>query len=84
MFADDIILIDWNLFVNGKENVLNTNKDIFSNVDTIKIKQLNSYSDTVCCEIIIIINNLEKIQVIDVITFNNQLKIEKIKAYKIW
>lgn len=46
---------------------------------------ISKYEDnnTVCCEILITINGIDKIQVIDVITFNEQTKIESIKAYKI-
>jgi len=61
------------------------NKNIFDNVKTIEVMSISKYEDnnTVCCEILITINGIDKIQVIDVITFNEQTKIESIKAYKI-
>jgi len=103
MFSDDIILEDWNVNVEGKENVINEIKNIFDNVKGIKVLPKKYYEDdkTVCCEINISIdipeedlyfdldednNNktkTDKFQVVDIITFNNFMKIKKIKAYKI-
>ena len=87
IFSDDIELIDWNIHVEGKEKVLSELKKIFNNVKSIRISPKEYYEDnkTVCCEISIKIENeneSELIQVVDIITFNNYGKIEKINAYK--
>lgn len=85
LFTDDVKLEDWNISVKGKEEVIKANKNIFNSVETIKVKPISLFEDgdTVCCEIIITVNDIEKIEVMDVITFDEQLKIKKIKAYKI-
>ena len=92
-FSNDIELIDWNISAKGKENVLNELKNIFDNVKEIIIntqthianRRYYEDGDTVCCEIEIILDNKynDKIRAIDVITFNEFMKIKKIKAYKI-
>ena len=84
LFADNIKLIDWNIQVEGKEKVLDANKNIFNNVDTIEVIPNNLYEDdnVVCCDINIIINQNEKIQVMDVIEFDDFMKIKSIRAYK--
>ena len=85
LFSDEIVLKDWNIFVAGKKDVLTSIENIFNNVKTIGAYPINYYEEgnTVCCEISIIINDKEKIDAIDVITFDNLIKIKKIKAYKI-
>lgn len=89
LFSDDISLTDWNISVKGKENVLKEISNIFSNVQNIKISiygDLYEDKNTVCCEIEIILNNYtanyEILKVVDIITFNDYGKIEKINAYK--
>lgn len=87
IFSDDIELIDWNISVKGKENVLSEIQNIFNNVKTITALPKEYYEDnkTVCCEISIKIegeNEGEIIDVVDIITFNNFMKIKKITAYK--
>ena len=92
LFSDDIELEDWNVKVKGKDAVIKAYQDIFNNVSAIQAYRVKFHEcgSTMCCEIIIKIYGdhkynslLEEIQVMDVITFNNLMKIEKIKAYKI-
>lgn len=85
LFDDNIELKDWDVDAKNKENVLNSIKNIFNSVESIKTIPIKYYQDdlTICCDIYIEINNKEKINVMDVITFNNLGKIKKIKAFKI-
>jgi hypothetical protein len=89
LFSDNISLKDWNINVSGKENVINAYKNIFDNVEEIRAQLVNNYEygHTICCEILIIIYKngikIEEIEVMDVITFDDFMKIKSIKAYKI-
>lgn len=84
MFSNKIQLNDWDIKVYGKDNVLKSIDTIYSNVEDIQAVPNSFYEDgnTVCCDITITIDNNEKIDVMDIITFNDLFKIEKIKAYK--
>lgn len=84
LLSDDIILKDWNIYAEGKKDVLNAIYNIFID-NIIEINYLGEYYEeghTVCCEISIKINKVEKINVVDIITFDNFGKIKKINAYK--
>lgn len=85
LLSDDVELIDWNVKSKGKYQVIEEYKNIFNNVNTIRayVNKYYEYGDTVCCDITIIIDDKEKIEVMDVITFDDMAKIKKIKAYKI-
>ena len=85
LFSDNIKLEDWNISVKGKDDVLKEIQNIFDSVESLEILPREYYEDnsTVCCEIMIKINKTESIQVVDIITFDNLMKIKKIKAYKI-
>lgn len=89
LFSDNIELKDWNVNIQGKEKVIDAYKNIFDSVEEIHAHLIQSYEygKTICCEILIMIYKdnikIEEIEVMDVITFNNMMKIEKIKAYKI-
>ena len=75
---------DWENKAEGKTEVLEVNKKIFDIVKTINVLplQLNKIGKKVYCELEIIINNEEKIFVLDVITINDDFKISNIDAYK--
>jgi ketosteroid isomerase-like protein len=83
LFADNIIVRDWEINSQGKIDVLATNKSIFDRVDTITVTPLALYEDgnTVSAEIEVLINNDLKLLVVDVITFENN-KISSLRAYK--
>jgi len=86
MFSEDIELIDWEIHSNGVENVLKSNENIFSSVETIVIKLKNIYEKisekTFFCEILISINDGHPINVIDIIKLDDKNKIKLISAYK--
>ena len=86
MFSDDVTLSDWDISVSGKADVIQANKNIFLSVDSIKVTPLNFYSNDdgteFAVDIKITINNKEILNVVDLISFNNEGLIHSIKAYK--
>ena len=88
LLENTIILRDWNIFVEGKYEVLKATKNIFTGFPDIYIDILNIHSsestNTVICEIIIKFNNdkNEKIKVVDIIELSENNKISAIRAYK--
>ena len=84
LFADDIELRDWENSSSGKSNVILTNKKIFDTVESINAKPKNIYQDgnVIIAELDILINNKDKILVVDIIHFNESAKICRINAFK--
>lgn len=88
MFSDDVILVDWDTNVSGKEEVLEANKKIFQSVDTIDVVPYFYYvgDESYAIEIDVIVNvgkeTEETIQVVDIISFNEDGLIQSIEAYK--
>ena len=84
IFAEDIVLIDWELNQSGKVNVLTANKNIFDSVSKILVQPVNlSQTDNIVfAEIIVRIDDTVILNVVDVITFDKRNKIQKIVAYK--
>lgn len=83
-FSEDIILRDWEIEENGLDNVVKVISTIFDKINSINIKVINLIREShqVAAEIEILINEEEKIKVVDIIKFNNQNKICSITAYK--
>jgi hypothetical protein len=83
IFDENIKLVDWEISADGKEAVIKANQNIFNNVDTIKVNVINIFEkeNEFSCQLIITINETEKIDVVDIIKFKNN-KIISIKAYK--
>ncbi|MDB3947381.1 hypothetical protein N9404_04740 [Candidatus Pelagibacter sp.] len=83
MFSNNVSLVDWNINVKGKKKVLDINKKIFKN-KKILVKHEESFynfaKNVVSCKIKVIINN-KKLNVIDLIYFDKNMKIKKIMAY---
>ena len=84
LFSENINLKDWDINVMGKKEVLKANKNIFDSVESINVTPLNIYQDenVILCEIDILINEKEKLRVIDIIKFDENNKIEQISAFK--
>ena len=84
LFAKDIKLVDWEISVEGKDEVIKANKKIFDTLESIKIelKELYLQEMTAICLVVILINNKEKLKVIDMIKFNNDKEIFLISAFK--
>ena len=84
IFSENIILKDWEIEATGINDVVEANKKIFNSVESIIVNPKNIYQDNfvLICEIDIIINKTEKLKVIDILKFNENLKIEEISAFK--
>jgi hypothetical protein len=84
IFSEEITLQDWDILAEGKQNVLEANKNIFNSVDTISVNLNELYIDdnVATCIIEIVINNEETLKVIDVIKIDTDGKIKEISAYK--
>lgn len=83
LFAEDIVLRDWKIRVEGKEKALSETRKNFKNAETIEIEVLATYEneDTVAAELKIVVDATEELYVVDVITFNAEGKITSIRAY---
>jgi len=83
MFSEDIVLRDWKIRVEGKENALKETRKNFKNADSIEIEVLSTYEnkDTVAAELKITVDSTEELYVVDVITINSNGKIKSIRAY---
>ena len=84
LFADNVKLIDWEISANGKKEVLDANKKIFSSFKSISVelKEIFIKDMTAVCLLEILFNNKDKIKVVDIIKFNNDNKIILISAFK--
>ena len=84
LLAEDIKLIDWEISANGKKEVLKANKKIFNSFESINVelKEIFIKDMTAVCLLEILINNKDKINVVDIIKFNNDNKIILISAFK--
>jgi ketosteroid isomerase-like protein len=90
MFSNDVVLNDWNVSVSGKTEVVNTVKNIFDEVSSIKVTPLKIYSmneNSFAVETTIAVNTEESycstLDVIDVIEFNVKGLIKSVNAYKV-
>jgi hypothetical protein len=84
ILSSEVILKDWDICAEGKQDVLSATKSIFDSVDTINVKPINIYCDKniVIAELKIIVNNSITEFVVDIITFDVNNKIVSIRAYK--
>ena len=84
LLADNVKLIDWEISANGKKEVLDANKKIFSSFKSISVelKEIFIKDMTAVCLLEILFNNKDKIKVVDIIKFNNDNKIILISAFK--
>ena len=84
LFADNVKLIDWEISANGKKEVLDANKKIFSSFKSIyvELKEIFIKDMTAVSLLEILVNNKDKIKVVDIIKFNNDNKIILISAFK--
>ena len=84
VFANDIVLRDWEIEAKGVNKVLEANENIFKKVISIFVEPLHLYQEDniVICELKILINSSEILYVVDVIEFNEENKIKRIFAYR--
>lgn len=80
----DCMLADWSGSVLGRDNILKTNKKVYDAAKflSIDIKKIAVGHDCVMAELEIKINK-NLIHVVDVLDYNDEGKIQRIRAYKI-
>lgn len=84
MFADTVSLVDWEIQAHGLDQVLEANGRIFTSVDSITVEPVRmAQSDhTVFAEILVHVNGDTTLNVVDILTFNEQAQITQVVAYK--
>ena len=84
MLSPVVVLKDWDIHAKGKQEVIYAIEKIFKNVDIINIDPVKLYSDgeKIIAELEIEINNSIKQSVLDIITYDENMKISYIRAYK--
>ena len=84
MLSSEVILKDWDIYAEGKKDVLSATKNIFDSVETIKVVVLDMYREkcTIIAKLDILINSKELIKVVDIIQFDQSNKIINIRAFK--
>jgi ketosteroid isomerase-like protein len=83
LFAENIVLRDWKISVQGKAAAVAETEKNFANAQTIEIEILSTLvSETeVAGELKIVVDGSEVLYAIDVLSFNEQGKIAAIRAY---
>ena len=83
-FSEDITLKDWEISAKGINEVIEANKRIFDEVETIEVQpiQIINQGRLIAAQLEITINKTEVIEVVDIFTFNENNQISSIQAYK--
>ena len=84
IFSEEITLQDWDILAEGKQNVLEANKNIFNSVDTISVNLNELYIDdnVATCIIEIVINNEVTLKVRDIIKIDTEGNLHERSADK--
>lgn len=85
MFSKEIVLMDWDIRSEGRDNVLNEVMRIFASVDNIDITLISFFigsHNTFAAHVSISLDGKEAIHVIDTFEFNYDGKIIMINAFK--
>ena len=84
LFSENVILKDWEIEAKGINEVVEANKKIFNSFESIIATPKNIYQDNfvLICVIEILINKTETLNVIDILKFDKNKKIEDITAFK--
>ncbi len=83
LFAEHIVLRDWKIRVVGKQKAVEETKKNFEAANSLAIEVLSTYENehTVAAELKIVVNEVEELYVVDVITFDDDGRIISIRAY---
>jgi len=81
LYSPDIHLIDWDIDIKGKEEVLNANSELFNLDFTLDLHTIYHSNDKTFNEITITIGDTV-LEIMDVLTFNENYQITNITAYK--
>jgi hypothetical protein len=85
IYSDNVSLADWEpIFFDGKNSVLEANKNLFDSVDSVNIivKRIGLNDKNLFAEIDISINNTIQLFVVDILEFDEFNQIKSIRAYK--
>ena len=81
IYSQNVSLLDWNIEVSGKEEVLNANASLFDLDFKLEVHNITHSNDKTFNEITITIGD-DVFRIMDVITFNENYQITNITAYK--
>lgn len=81
LYSSDVHLIDWDINIKGREEVLNTNAGLFDLDFTLDVHNITHSGNKTFNEITITIGDMV-LEIMDVITFNENYQITNITAYK--
>lgn len=84
LLDDDVDLTDWEVSAHGKTSVVNANQKIFETVPEIRAEIVKVVADDMAAfaELKVFISPDEFIEVVDILTFSSEFKINSIHAYK--
>jgi hypothetical protein len=84
MLDEDVMLVDWDGPVLGRDKVLQFTKELYdtTKIIAIDIKKVAIGQDCVMAELEITLNR-KKLYVVDVLDYNQENKIQRIRAYKL-
>ena len=81
LYSPTIRLVDWDIDISGREEVLNANSELFNLDFELTLHNVYQSGEKTFNEITITIGE-DVLEIIDVITFNQSNQIENITAYK--
>lgn len=83
LLNETCLLIDWDVIIEGRNLILENNANFFNEVESLSVdvKGISELNDKVLCEIVINIDDIS-LEVVDVLSFDENLLIKKIHAYK--
>lgn len=84
LFSQNVVLRDWNSEVVGYEAAIVEFTNNFRVADSLKIKvrRIMTNGNDVAAELEVVINGVETLRVVDVLTYSEDQKILSIVAYK--
>jgi hypothetical protein len=81
LYSPTIRLVDWDIDISGREEVLNANSELFNLDFELRVNKTYQINNKTFNEITITIGE-DVLEIMDVITFNKEFQIENITAYK--
>jgi len=81
LYSPTVRLVDWDIDISGREEVLNANSELFNLDFELKVNKTYQIDNKTFNEITITIGE-DVLEIMDVITFNEKFQIENITAYK--
>ena len=84
MLSDDVVIRDWNLEVQGKSNALDFFNKNFRDAESLSIEVRDVFlSESGAAVVVdILVNNVERLSVVDVVTFDRAGLVESVISFK--